>query len=58
MISRGQDATPELRPEPRAGAPPAAAVLESFETMNTKPESEAPVDGVGRGAWRRTKARE
>ena len=28
--------------------PPAAAVLESSETMNTKPESDAPVDGGGR----------
>lgn len=37
-------AEPDAAPEP----PPADADLESSETMNTKPESEAPVDGGGR----------
>lgn len=41
-------AAPELRPELRAGAPPAAPVLESSETMTTKPESDTPADGDGR----------
>jgi hypothetical protein len=41
-------ATSELSPEPRAGAPSAAAVLESSKNMNAKPESGAPADGGGR----------
>jgi hypothetical protein len=35
---------PKVAPE----TPPAAAVQESSETMNTKPESEAPADSGGR----------
>ena len=38
------NAEPDAAPEP----PPAAAVRESSETMNPKPESEAPADGGGR----------
>jgi hypothetical protein len=37
-------AEPDAAPEP----PPAAAVLESSETMNPKPKSQAPADGGGR----------
>ena len=39
-----RSAEPGAAPEP----PPAAAVLESSETLNPKPKSEAPADGGGR----------
>lgn len=44
VFARRKKVEPDAAPEP----PPAAAVLESSETMNPKPQSEAPADGVGR----------
>jgi len=44
LEQRKEDSRPDAAHEP----PPAAAVRQESENMNTKPESEAPADGGGR----------